>query len=177
MKTISLTAACLILATMSTSVALAQHAGPGRDSVDLQRGRAGTNDNLLRESMREVERAHDMLQRALPIYHGHRVEAMQDCRDAQKQIAQLLRYDRRHDDGQWQGRNGGDNESPSRYSREEVRRSNGTLKKAAEILEDARRDLQKAGGDNRGHQAEAIKQIDQALRNIHQALASTDRRR
>ncbi|MBX3111486.1 MAG: hypothetical protein KF857_05690 [Fimbriimonadaceae bacterium] len=174
MKTLTLTAACLILAVTSANVALAQRA-PGHANPKADHHRVDPSDALMRQAAKEIQKAHGILQHALPIYSGHRVNAMVDCVEADKQIALGLRYDRRHNEGQAPA-NTPDNASPSRYTKEQVAKSNNMLKKAAEVLAHAKEKLSKGNNEYGGHRVEAIKQVDQALAQIRQALASLDHR-
>lgn len=162
--------------TLATA-GLAQQGRPGRPAANAPRATAGQNnrqdpsDALMRRAAKEIEKAHDILGHALPIYHGHRVAAMQDCRDAEKEIAQGLRFDRRNDNNS-AGAKVQDNESSEKYSKEQIQRSNAMLRKAAEILQHAKGDLQKGSNDYGGHRVAAIKEVDSALAQIKQALDS-----
>lgn len=177
MKNLTIAAACLVLTMTLASTGFAQQGRPGRPAANAPRSTAGQNnrqdpsDALMRRAAKEIEKAHDLLGRALPIYHGHRVSAMQDCRDAEKEIAQGLRFDRRNDNTA-AGAKVNDGESADKYSKEQVQRSNALLKKAGEILVHAKGELQKGANEYGGHRAAAIKEVDSAIAQIKLALDS-----
>ncbi|MBS1707920.1 MAG: hypothetical protein JSS65_04270 [Armatimonadetes bacterium] len=179
MKNLTIVAACLVLA----SSAVAQQGRPGR-SANLQpkqtnqTRRGDASDMVLRKAAKEVARARDLLGHALPIYQGHRVAAIQETKDADKEIALGLRFDRNHE-----GRGAGaqaaqnDNDDPAKHSKEQVARSNRMLVQAGEILVGAKKQLQGAEHDYGGHRVKAVQEIDEALKQIETALSVVGYRR
>ncbi len=173
MKRLTILATCLLLVGSVSTVALAQQPGHGQQNVQAHTRRGGhSSDAIMRKAAKEVAEAHQILNRALPIYDGHRVNAMQDCREAELQIAEGLKFNRQHDRGAKVEAKPRDDQSAGKYDRKEVERSNAQLVKAADILARTKGQLEKGADEYGGHRVKAIGQIDEAIKQIRLALAS-----
>lgn len=166
----------LVLATLvavSSVSALAQGRNPGKQMPDrqpnVQRQNLDQSDKLMVKAARECHAAVQILQSALPIYHGHRVNAIKATQMAIREIHAGLRGDKNNPGNSSLG-NG--TEEGGRFTDEQVRRSNARMEKAAEILLKAKGDLQAADKVYNGHRANAIGLVEKALSEIRLGLDS-----
>jgi hypothetical protein len=144
---------------------------PGRNPGDK------ASDRLLREANQRIEQAQRLMKSALPIYDGHRVNAIQLSQIAQWEIKIGLAWDRFHEQGKGspasakssapkEGRRG-----PG-HTDEQVKRSNQQLMAADKLLEDALTLIGRAQHDYNGHRARAGEATGRAIQQLKEALQS-----
>ncbi len=175
MKT-NLNVKLLVLATLvvvSSVSALAQGRNPGKQpqgrQQNIQRQNLDQSDKLMVKAARECHAAVQTMQTALPIYHGHRINAIKASQAAIREIHAGLKGEKNNP-----GKESLDNgrEEGGRFTDEQVRRSNARMQKAAEILLKAKGDLQAADKVYNGHRANAIGLVEKALTEIRLGLDS-----
>jgi hypothetical protein len=185
LKLMKLTA-LVALTTLSAS-AFAQGGGAGRPEGKpgrrMGQNRPGRNpgdrvsDRLMREAGQRIERAQRQLRQALPIYDGHRVNAIELSQIAQWEIRIGLAWDRMKEQGGPMGNKPGKSgEKEGRrgpnHSDEQVRKSNQNIVQAGKLLEDALALLKRAQADYGGHRKNAIEATERAIQQLKEALQS-----
>ena len=165
-----------IAAALCLSMGVAAQAQRPMEGGRMHAGReAGdrASDRLMRDASQRVERAQREMRSALPIYDGHRADAIELAEIAQAEIKIGLAVDRLREQGTVaHGARVSDGRRGARQGGEKVRRSNAKLVEAGRLLEDAKSMLNRAQPDYGGHRRSAIDSIDKSLRQIHDALRS-----
>jgi len=166
----------LLLATLfvvSSVAAVAQTRIPNRQAQgrqqNIQRQKRDASDKLMVKAARQCNAAVKVLQSALPIYHGHRVNAIKASQAAGREIHAGLRGER-NNPGNNALANG--TEEGGRFTNEQIQKSNARMQKACEILMKAKSDLQAANKEYNGHRANAIGLVEKALAEIQLGLDS-----
>lgn len=144
---------------------------PGRNPGDKM------SDKLMREASQRIERAQKLMRGALPIYNGHRADAIQLGEIAQGEIKIGLAVDRLHEQGaKGMGKAGGgkvqDGKRGPGHNDEQVKRSNAQMIAAGKLLEEAVAMLNNAQSDYGGHRRAAIDATQRAIQQVHAALDS-----
>ncbi len=148
------------------------HAGrPGRNPGDK------ASDRLLREASQRIERAQRLMRSALPIYDGHRANAIDLSQIAQWEIKIGLAWDKLHEQGkapQSAAKSGEPKEGKrgANHDDESVKRSNQKLMAAGKLLEDALALIGRAQHDYNGHRAKAGEATQKAIQQLKEALQS-----
>jgi len=137
---------------------------------------------LIRKTANECQRAHKVMQSALPIYHGHRHKAMELTRIAAQEIRLGLRQNRQVGNtkvqslqSQLKAIQNVPEDDPARYPKGQVLRSNKKMEAALKILGLAKTDLSQVTKDYNGHKANALTAIDMAIAEINLALSSINK--
>jgi hypothetical protein len=136
------------------------------------------SDKLMQEANKRLTIAERHLKSALPIYEGHRNNAIDLTNIAEGEIKIGLIYDRLHERGgnQFAGakkpanKMQPDGKRDARYTPEQVKRSNANLMEAGKLLEDALALMRRAEPDYGGHRASAINNAEKAIEQLKIAL-------
>jgi hypothetical protein len=156
----------------------------GMSTLGLAQGRQGApqgrdgGDRLMVKAARQSHEAVRVMNGALPIYHGHRVKAIELTKMAIEEIRIGLIWDKNHDDPAAAGQNLEQklnrirnlDEKGGRFSDEQIRRSNQMMRKAGDILVQVKTDLLAAPKDYGGHRATAIRLVNMAIEEVKLAL-------
>jgi hypothetical protein len=165
-----------------TGSATAQNAPGRKGNQNTQigtRGGANHQSNLeMRQAAEKIKKAIHHLRNGLPIYQGHRENAIQASELALVNIGAGLKWNKHFGNNQHaQTVQGSTPQQPaSRYTKEQVARSTNQLKEAAEDLVRARNDLQQAQPDYDGYRSKAIQSVNLALQEIDLAIRSLGNR-
>ena len=155
------------------AICLAAGAIVAAQSADRSKGIQVKRDPALIQALKSTREGVQLMRKALPIYHGHRVKAMKLSRLGIKQI--LLALKNAPADKltaqQVAAKMGMEDETPLRkYTPQEIVRSHGLMRQARAKLVQAYAALGRAKSDYNGHRTSAQefvrlagKQIDEAL--------------
>jgi hypothetical protein len=177
-----------IVATVTLFIALgtvahAQNPAQPGQGGKLRQGRPGRNpgdkasDRLLREANQRIERAQRLMKNALPIYDGHRANAIELSQIAQWEIKIGLAWDRYNEQGKGSPASAKSSEPKEGkrgpgHTAEQVQRSNQQLMAAGKLLEDALALIGQAQRDYNGHRAKAGEATRKAIQQLKEALQS-----
>lgn len=161
--------AAIVLIVSAAALSLAQTTPPPV--------KGGGENRLMRQSDRQCNRAVTIMQAALPIYHGHRVRAIEITKIAIDEINLGLHNDTKDTSASVQQRLGGLknlNEPGGNYKKGQINNSNKRMVKAQGILTKAQANLTAAPKDYGGHRARALQLVNQALNEIQLALSGSN---
>jgi hypothetical protein len=164
--------ATILVVSSVSAMAQARHPGKPGQGQKVQRQNQDASDKLMVKAARECNAAARIMRTALPIYHGHRIAAINLSEMAVLEIKLGLRGER---NGAAKTSMGNQSENGGNFTDEQIRRSNAKMQKASEILLQAKGDLQSANKEYNGHRANAIGDIERALNEIQLALASVNK--
>ncbi len=169
---------CVVLAVIFAAVG-------GHAQVATKRGHRGQGQAITREDIRPMKNAYrlcveaqQLLRRGLPIYDGHRVKAIQWDQIAALELRAGILWNKANDPTPNRQQQIGkstirDNEPKSKYSAQQIAESNKRLQRAGELLTKALAILKPLPNEYGGHRAEAMRAIDNALKELTTALGGT----
>lgn len=186
-KTIPIWLTVLSISLMlASSIATAQNrpGRPGaRTEVKGQVSRPKTDlrqDQEMKQARKLTTEAIVQLRLGLPIYQGHRVNAINICQLAVRDINLGLRWDRRHGNAPLKSAQQEAAslkpaaEAPKRkYSQDEIMKSHKRLQAALKLIQEAQTALHKAPNDYGGYRTRAGQLLDLAIGEINLALKTT----
>ena len=134
------------------------------------------SDRFMQEARKRLENAERQMNTALPIYEGHRDNAIDLTRIAMGEIKIGLLYDELHDRNKASAMDVGrrkrqpEGRRDKRHSNEQVRRSNTHLMEARKLIEDAIVLMRRAEPDYGGHRQNAIESSLKSLDQLKTAI-------
>ncbi len=145
----------------------------------------------IREGIKFARQAHKLISEALPVYEGHRLDALKDIRGGTTELVKALRAASNpgndnppRNPNAGKGRLNGnrpngnapkppkptDNESKSKYTPDQIADSDNKLKQASGLLDQAIKALDNADPVYHGERVEAINKFKNAQKQIATAL-------
>ena len=172
MKTIRLS--LFVTSALLVSSAFAQvQGGPGIQTGGQGQAKHGKNHDLtkraLHAAVEEITKGDKALRSALPIYQGHRVNAIELGVLAKSEILVGL-LEQRLDNRTAQTRPL-DNDSAKKYTEQQIRNSNERMVIGGHHFENALGILSRVNWDYEGHKTKAVADLNKALDEIRMALA------
>lgn len=162
----------VVLAALMVSPAMAQTRSNVKNQNQIGRS-GGQNHDLtkraLHRSIEEINKGVRALKQGLPIYHGLRVEAIQLGEMAKSEIRTGLLEQRL--DSAAKAKQEADNESPKKYTDQQIRMSNEKLVIGGHHFENAVGILNRVNWDYEGHKTAAVKDLLKAIEDLKRALA------
>jgi len=153
--------------------------GLAQTPTPVRHGPGNGENKLVLQSRRQCGNAIRIMQAALPIYHGHRVRAIEITKIAIDEIRLGLLYDKRHENGaapqSIEKRVAGIrnlSETGGNYDKKQVKQSNNKVRRAAAVLTRAQTNLTSAPKYYGGHRVNALKLVNMALGEINLALGN-----
>lgn len=164
--------ATILVVSSVSAMAQAKHPGKSNQGPKVQRQNLDESGKLMVKAAHECNAAARIMRTALPIYHGHRIAAINLSEMAVLEIHLGLRGEK---NGNTPNTLANQSENGGKFTDEQVKRSNAKMQKASEILLKAKGDLQAATKDYNGHRTNAIADIDKALNEIQLGLNSVNK--
>jgi hypothetical protein len=171
MKTIRIS--LIVTAALLVTSAFAQNSVNTGAKQRNDQGKNGQRHDLTKRALHlaveEINKGVKALRQGLPIYKGHRVNAIELGVLAKSEILVGLleqKLDRRA-----QATRENDNDNPSKYSDNQIRNSNEKLVIGGHHFENALGLLNRVNWDYEGHKTAAVKDLQKALDEIRMALA------
>lgn len=165
----------LALSAMAPAQARIGKQGNGKQ---INRNQEKGEDAEMRAGLKDTERAHRLLKQGLPIYEGHRANAIDESQIAIWEIKAGLLFDRINDRNQsanapkqMSKTQEGTRKDAAKYNKEQLLRSQKVLSEALVYLKRAQEHLRNASTDYGGHRVSAMKSIETAINQTGIALS------
>jgi hypothetical protein len=170
MKTLRIT--LLVSAAVLVASSFAQTSGTVKNQIGLEK--SGKNHDLTKRALHmaveEINKGLKALREGLPIYQGHRVNAIDLGVLAKSEILVGL-LEQRLDNHAKALQREMDNDSPRKYSDQQIQRSNEKLVIGGHHFENALGILTRTNWDYEGHKTASMIDLRKALDEIRAALA------
>ncbi|MGC4047970.1 MAG: hypothetical protein QM758_29600 [Armatimonas sp.] len=140
-----------------------QNAQPDRSPMDP------ASDRLMQEAFQRIDSALEHMQQALPIYNGHREEAIEDSEKVQLEIRMALMWGRMYEPG----RKASNLRRTPRLTSERERKSHEHMVSAGVLLREALDQLELAQADYGGYKRRAIESARNAALHAQEAVNNT----
>lgn len=131
----------------------------------------------MRQGIRLAHQAHQVLESALPVYKGNRVDALKEIRAGVMELTEALKgtKDTTAPKGKGQAKGGGkskaeDNDSKSKYSAAQIADSDKKVSQASALLDQAIKKLDNADPMYHGERMDAIAKFKEAQKHLGTAL-------
>ena len=161
----------LIGASLIVSSAFAQvvnRTGTRHQTTPVQQTQ-NPNERAIHQALEEITKGHKVLSEGLPIYDGHRVEAMEMATVAKNEIQKGISGLKNDHDEHHKKTN--ELEKASKYSAQQVHQSNERLVQGGRHFENALSILNQVPADSQGRKAKAMDALNRALVELKTALA------
>jgi thiamine kinase-like enzyme len=167
MKKLSIIAIAAVLTVSSAFAQTATKVGNGQAGKG-QHGSHNLNHKAIRLAIEEINKGNRILRSCLPIYEGHRVAAIRYAELARSELRVGIIEDKLDNRAATTEKDG---EKSSKYTKEQIHRSNTQMVIAARHFENAISLLNRSTWEQVDRKNRAVTSLQKALNELRQALA------